>query len=265
MTGTIPILMYHSISSEAAPGFKPFCVSPADFEAHVRHIRDAGYAPLTVGQLVAAWNAGAPAALPAKPIVLTFDDGFRDFHQAALPILAKYNVPATLYVTTGYVGKTSAWLASLGEGSRALLSWTELAEIYRAGIEIGAHSVTHPALDLLPAEQARNEIRDSKKSIEDKLATRIGSFAYPFGFFSRATRDFVAEAGYTSACAVRYRMSTPDESRYLLSRLIVRNGTGIGTFAQLIDGRGPIMRSFIDQARSEVWRIVRQRRLEATS
>ena len=91
-----PILMYHSISSNQSRQFQSFSVSPACFEEHLRYIRSEGYSPLTVSELVRALESPKPI-LPRRPIALTFDDGFADFYESALPILDRYGVTATLY------------------------------------------------------------------------------------------------------------------------------------------------------------------------
>src|SRR5690242_1592215 len=91
----IPILMYHSISISGNAKFKQFTVSPAVFAQQMAYLHDAGYTPLTVSQFVQARTR--PIDLPARPVVLTFDDGFADFFTAALPVLQHYHFVATLY------------------------------------------------------------------------------------------------------------------------------------------------------------------------
>src|SRR3954449_3067340 len=123
----VPILMYHSIAREAGRRFRPFVVAPEQFAEQIAYLDQAGYTPLTVSELVRAW-AYRGIGLPTRPVVVTFDDGFADFHTAALPVLARYGFSATLYVATGYIGDTSRWLAAEGEGERPMLTWAQLAE-----------------------------------------------------------------------------------------------------------------------------------------
>src|SRR5437764_272682 len=101
-TQRVPILMYHSIADEASRAFRPFAVPPALFADQMAYLAQNGYTPLTVTRLVQTWAGGGE--LPARPIVLTFDDGFADFHTHALPVLYRYGFTATLYVTTGFIG-----------------------------------------------------------------------------------------------------------------------------------------------------------------
>jgi peptidoglycan/xylan/chitin deacetylase (PgdA/CDA1 family) len=252
----IPILMYHSISDGCAPRFRRFAVSPHAFRAHARFLSAHGFQSLTVSELVAALDG--EAALPAKPVVLTFDDGFADFHEAALPILVEFGLTATLYVVSGRVGRTSSWLAGIGEGERRLVGWEQLDEISRSGIEIGAHSVTHAALDLLPLEAAKEEIAVSKRDLEDRLGTRIASFAYPFGYHNGDVRGLVEDQGYASACAVRYAMSSPADDRFALARHIALDGWDRETLSGVLAGHPPMLPNFYDQTRSSAWRAVRQ-------
>ena len=201
----------------------------------------------------AAWRA-AKRSSPLRVVVLTFDDGFADFHEQALPALAKFGATATLYVTTGHVGGTSTWLSRIGEGNRRLLSWPQIEECHRAGIEIGGHSIHHPALDLLPPAELRKEIFGCKRSIEDRLQISARSFAYPFGYVSRRARATVIEAGFESACAVRYAQSGVEDDPFRLSRLIARGDCSARDLIGLLKaGVGALS----DRLRSGVWRGLR--------
>jgi peptidoglycan/xylan/chitin deacetylase (PgdA/CDA1 family) len=252
----IPILTYHSISVHAARQFRPFAVSPARFEAHLQAIRADGYSPITVSTLAHIMQR-CGAGLPDKPVVLTFDDGFADFLHEALPLLTAYNVPATLFMVSGLSGSSSRWLLKAGEGERPLLTWAELQEISRQGIEIGAHSVTHPKLDMIPLRHACAEIRDSKVAIEDRLGVEVRSFAYPYGFYNAAVRELVAEAGYSCACAVRYATSSIHDDRFALARHIVAHDTSGEDLSALLAGRSPLLPIMRNRARSAAWKIVR--------
>jgi len=243
--------MYHSISRSSTPPFRPFTVTPEDFEAQLAHIAEQGWQTVTVTQFLTQ-------PLPPKPVVLTFDDGFADFYSAALPLLQRYGCTATLYVTTGFVGGTSRWLAGAGEGDRPMLSWAQIADIGKSGIEIGAHSHTHLALDKLPPDPMREEIFRPKHLLEDQLQQTVASFAYPFGYHSRAVRQMVRDAGYSSACAVRYAFSSPRDDPFTLARHIVRRDTRIDQFSAIIAGHPPLFPLMIDRIRSGMWMVVRR-------
>ena len=229
----IPILMYHSISEKAGPKFKEFTVPEALFARQVEYLHQQAYTPMTVSQLVQARSQGS---LPAKPVVLTFDDAFLDFYTAALPILTRYSFPATLYVPTTYVNGTSRWMQRSGEGSRPIVSWEQLREISKSGIECGAHSQTHPQLDLLPLAVAKKEITESKIILEEHLGEQVLSFAYPYGYHTSAVKRIVRDAGYTSACAVKNALTTETTDLFALARILVDPTTDTDAFAALLEG-----------------------------
>jgi peptidoglycan/xylan/chitin deacetylase (PgdA/CDA1 family) len=252
----IPILMYHSVSDACAPRFRRFAVRPATFEAQMRYLSEQGFTTLTISDLIEAMSGRV--AMPRKPVVVTFDDGFADFYEAALPVLQQYGQTATLYVVSGAVGKTSTWLDSIGGGARPMVSWSNLIEIQKCGIEIGAHTVTHAALDLLPTAAVKDEIANSKRMLEDGLGRPVVSFAYPFGYQNATVRDVVKAEGYSSACAVQYRMCVPHDDPFALPRHIALDGWDNKTFAAVLEGRPQRFPNFLDRTRSHAWRAARR-------
>jgi len=251
----IPILMYHSVSNKVAPRFSKFAVTPQSFEAQLAYLQQSGYHSLTVSQMLQQVDTSATPE--PKPVLLTFDDGFADFYEAAFPLLKKYNMVATLYIVTGAVGGTSHWLASEGEGQRPIVTWKQVRDLAANGVECGAHTHTHPPLDRLPRASARDEISRSKQALEDHLGQGVNSFAYPFGYFDDAVQEMVQSTGYLSACAVNYRMSSCHDDRFALSRYIVAGGLGLDAFAAILKGGFHIQIN--SRIRAEVWRIVRHR------
>lgn len=251
----IPILMYHSISENAGPKFREFTVPEALFARQVEYLHQQAYTPMTVSQLVQAQSQGS---LPAKPVILTFDDAFLDFYTAALPILTRYNFPATLYVPTTYVNGTSRWMQKSGEGSRPIASWEQLREISKSGIECGAHSQTHPQLDLLPLAAAKKEIVQSKNILEEHLGEKVLSFAYPYGYHTSAVKRIVREAGYTSACAVKNALSTEKTDPFALARILVDPTADVDAFAALLEGHDKRVRTAVyTRPLIPAWRLAR--------
>jgi peptidoglycan/xylan/chitin deacetylase (PgdA/CDA1 family) len=252
--------MYHSISYQASTKFAQFVVSPVLFAAQVAYLHQRGYTAMTVTQLIQAITQGG--TLPERSIALTFDDGFADFLAEALPILQRYNVPATLYVTTAFVDGTSQWLKREGEAQRPMLTWQQLREVSGRGIECGAHSHTHPQLDTLSKAVSHNEIVTSKSLLEQQLGQTVSSFAYPFGYYTATTQELVQAAGYTSACAVKHAMSSETTNPFALARLMVNADTDIEAFEALLTNHNPSIATTVDtvykRMRTPVWQFARR-------
>ena len=251
----VPILMYHSLSDQAQPRFRKFALSPALFAAQMAYLKQRHYTTLTVSQYVSAIGAGV--ALPESVVVLTFDDGFADFYTEALPILQQHDFTATLYISTAFVDGMSRFLQREGEADRPMLTWGQLIDIDRSGIECGAHSHRHVQLDVLPLAVVRDELTRCKQVLEGKLSKGIDSFAYPYGYYRPAVRRLVQAAGYSSACAVKYRLSLAADDVFALPRLIVPANTRVEQFDQLLSGRGPQLEPAYERARALAWRWAR--------
>ncbi len=254
----IPILMYHSISQPAEsadPGFKALCVPPTLFETQIDYLYRNGYTFLNVTQLVDALNG--KAALPERPVVLTFDDGYADFYHHALPILSRYQITATLYIATAFVERTSLWLRWKEETGHPVLTWNQIVEISKSEIECGAHTHSHPKLDMLPLAMARDEIKRSKDLIEEHLNQQVTSFAYPYGFYTVGVRRVVKETGFTSACAVNDVMCSNKADHFALDRLMVLPSMDVNALDILLTQQGSLqLRRIYVHTRFSVRRIL---------
>ena len=231
----VPILMYHSISSQASPRLRKSTVAPHLFAGHMAYLAEHYYTSITVTQFVKALT-GPKLGLPERPVILTFDDGFVDFYTDVLPILQHYNFIATLYITTAFVG-AKHWLKYEDGLTKPMLNWDQIAEISAAGIECGAHSHSHPQLDTLPEVVARDEIMHCKRVLEEQLGREVSSFSYPFGHYTPAVRQWVRAAGYSSACSVKNAISSTVDDPFSLARLMVTADTSVDNFATMLTDR----------------------------
>lgn len=247
----VPVLMYHEIAEVSESGSR-LAVSPASFAAQLGYLRSAGFTAITAGELLAAW-AGGTGKLPDRPVVLTFDDGYEDFHSRAMPLLAQYGCTATLFVTTGWLQDADMRL----EAADRMLNRTQLAEVAAAGVEIGAHTRRHPQLDQLPGPQVRRELCTSKQWLEDKLGLPVPGLAYPFGYSSAGVREVAREAGYGYACAVSNKTAGPASDLLRLPRLTVRQATTMPAFRRLAAGQAT-MGLLEDRALTKSWAGVRR-------
>ena len=213
MPPTRAILTYHSLDASGAV----VSLRPEIFRQHIRSLLVQGIAVVSLEDIL-----GPRRSEETQPAVaLTFDDGFADFSPQAFPWLLQYAFPATVFLVSGYCGKTNDWPSQPpGLGGRALLGWSEIEELSRQGIEFGAHSVTHPDLTRLPLAAAREEILSSRKQIEDRVGRPVKAFAYPYGAESRPLRELVAEH-FNRGCSTRLGYLRPDSPRESLERIDV--------------------------------------------
>jgi peptidoglycan/xylan/chitin deacetylase (PgdA/CDA1 family) len=226
-------------------------VRPRNFAEHVRWLADSGYAGVTVDQLLRA-DIGR---LPDRTVVLTFDDGFADFLHTALPILQRAGLPATLYMTTGLLtGSPSARRRVPGR----TLDAPGLRAVAAAGVQVGAHSHTHPQLDILPAARTWSEIVGSRAVLEDTLGGPVSSFAYPYGYSSPAVRRAVAKAGFASAVRVGNARTHAADDRYALARVMVERGYGLDWLAGIVSGSSAPLSPRRERLRTRAWRVYRR-------
>ena len=252
----IPILLYHAVADDVDGPSAPWVVSPAEFADHLDAVAGTGARPITVAALADLLASGSD--IPPGTIAITFDDGFADMATGALPALAAHGWPATLFVTTGAIDATATWMP---DDHRPMLSWSAIADLADANVEIGAHTVHHPELDTIAREDARSEIRCSRADLEDHLGRPVVSFAYPHGYHDRHVRRLAIDAGFSSASAVKHAFSSYLDDRFALSRVMVRRGDDASTVARWARGQGLRTSTGGGGApASVVWRQVRRAR-----
>jgi peptidoglycan/xylan/chitin deacetylase (PgdA/CDA1 family) len=252
---TVPVLLYHSVCTDPAPLMREWAITPEVFREHLEFLAAEGYESLTVTDYVRRLLAPKPS-LPERLVVITFDDGFADFTTGAAPALADTGMAATLYVSTAYVGETSTWLGP--DGEQPMLSWAAIADLAAQGIEIGAHSHQHRALDELDRATAQIEIVQSKQLLEEQLGALIESFAYPHGYHTRAIKDMVRFAGFSSACGVKHALSGPGDDPYGIARIMVPGDATVEELDRLMRGLSRAPRR--ERLQTKAWRAVRRAR-----
>jgi peptidoglycan/xylan/chitin deacetylase (PgdA/CDA1 family) len=251
----IPILLYHSISNDPSRHVRPFTVTVEAFRQQLDLIADSGRTSVSVSTLV--HGLSKRAHMPERPIVITFDDGFADFADIALDALIERGLSATLYVTTGFLSGRPH-LAVVRPFDDRMLSWAQLREVASRGVEIGAHTHSHPQLDTLSRQDAWREITKCKSLLETELGAPVISFAYPHGYSSHGVRQLVRVAGYQSACGVTNALSSMTDDPFALARLTVQADTGLEQFANWIHGRGARRASLDESLATRTWRLCRR-------
>ena len=226
---------YHGVDAVPADADpENLCVRPDRFRGQLELLLGAGFELVTVAELAERAAGGVP---PPGLASLSFDDGLEDNHRVVLPILRELGVAATVYVTTGFIGRPNPWL---GAPSRYLTA-DELRELHRAGFELGAHTVTHPDLATLPEEECEREVRDSVAALEAITGEPVRTFAYPFCTYGDAALAAVRRAGLLAAVTCEGR---GDWSPHTMRRAVITGRDGTPSFvAKLWDVYQPLYAS----------------------
>jgi peptidoglycan/xylan/chitin deacetylase (PgdA/CDA1 family) len=225
----VPVLMYHHVGNVDEENLKPdavaldLTVSPGDFESQVKYFKDLGYESITVQQLYNSLVNGTK--LPAKPIVFSFDDGYKDVFTNAVPILRKY----------GYSGSFAIATELLGRPSYAV--WDDVLAAQSAGEEIISHTENH--LDLSSTKYSdddlRREIDGSKKILEEKLGHSVDFFVFPYGKYDSHVLDMVKSAGYKMAFTTAYGQDMKIDSLLTEPRVRVHGQDGLEKLKKLFE------------------------------
>ena len=223
----VPVLLYHKVGAEPSSWVAPYTVTAPTLARHLDLVLESGRAPITLSQLGDGLSGTSP--LPDHPVVVTFDDGYADTLTTAAPLLLERGIPATVYVTAGFVGDVSP-------GGDHMLDWDQVRELAGLGMELGAHSMTHPQLDLLGPDRARREVVDSRHEIQDATGQPTRSFAYPHGYSNPRVRRLVEQAGFDSACSVKNALAGPPDTAFSLSRLMLTHDTPDAEVTTWLDG-----------------------------
>lgn len=182
------ILTFHSISDNNQDSW---AVSPSTFELEMRWLAKKGYRGVSLKKFYNNVGQG-------KVVVLTFDDGYKNFFDTAMPILNMLNFSATVFILAKLIGDVGRWRKKELQSS-ALLDWDEIHGAIDAGHEIGSHGLSHPNYFHLSTEGLKQEIAGSKKIIEGNIKAPVVSFAYPYNIYNKQILGIVKEAGYKYA------------------------------------------------------------------
>ena len=211
----VPVLMYHRVEARDTPVADT--VSPRNFDRQMRFLAERGYVPIGLDELVAGTRAGR--RFSRRSVVVTFDDGYDNNFSEAYPVLKKYAIPATIFISPSFVGK---------EG---FMSWPQILAMQEGGIAFGSHGMTQAYLPDCTPRELSYEINDSKRVLQKNLKTEVKQFAYPVGGFSDKIKNAMRQAGYEAALATnrgydrmnrdvfeinRVRLSDKDNTDFIL-------------------------------------------------
>ncbi|MCS6882874.1 MAG: polysaccharide deacetylase family protein [Oscillochloridaceae bacterium] len=217
----VPILMYHyvrHVDRAADPLGFSLSVTPEQLDAQLGWLKAAGYETVRMDALAACMRGAGPC--PLRAVALTFDDGYADAFTAALPILRRHGFVATFYIVSGFVGQPG------------YMNWGEIRALRDAGMEIGAHSISHPDLTGLGLEEIRAQVGQSGAVIAAEIGQPVLSFCYPGGRFNDTVVAVTREAGYTSATTTI--QDGPQSDPFTLPRLRISGDTTLEGFQWMV-------------------------------
>ena len=182
----LPVLMYDHVGPSKPGTFPEWTISPSRFERQMRCLARCGYTGIRPADWIKWRREGK--GLPDKPVLLTFDDGFADLAEYALPVLRRYGLGAVVFIVTGQVGGTNTWDEAQGSATHRLLTAEQIRYWATQGIEFGSHGKTHTDLTTLSAEELTKEVVGSRDDLAKLLGCPLTSFAYPFGRYNQEVK-----------------------------------------------------------------------------
>ena len=236
----VPMLMYHDVEAATADAPLPeLHVDEDDFRDQMKWLADNGYTGVTMEQVADAWYHHG--VLPKKPVVISFDDGFKSHYTVALPELQKLGWPGVINLQA---------YAPKGLPDDAPLAPDRVKALLAAGWELASHSITHPDLTTVDGEQLASEVEKSKRGLERQFGVKINHFCYPAGQYDDAVAKEVKKAGYTTASSVEPGLASPDEP-YDLNRIRINASDGLSGFIASMQAAGASRRTVLKESGSQ--------------
>jgi len=212
MSYSLPILTFHSLDLHSSETSFP----PSVFKRRIVKLHEYEYRTVSLIDVVEYLLQAK--SFPDKTLVITFDDGYVSVFDEAYPVLLEYGMPATIFLTVGEMGASRLSDRLPSREGQSMLSWGQIREMKKNGIDIGAHTVTHADLTSLPVERVEEEILDSKSIIEDALSAPVNCFAYPFGRYDEPSREIVKRY-FDCACTDQFGLVKRGCDPYTLNRI----------------------------------------------
>jgi peptidoglycan/xylan/chitin deacetylase (PgdA/CDA1 family) len=230
--------MYHAIAEKDESRIRAYyrtTTTPRAFATQMEYLHHNGYQ--TCNPVHAAALLQSDIGKAVKHVVITFDDGYRDFYQEAFPVLNRFGFTATVFLPTAYIGDSAQQFKG-----QDCLTWSEVRELQKYGISFGSHTATHPQLRSLDKDALKEEIVSSKRSIEEKTGCAVDSFAYPYAFpqteteFKKVLRELLFRAEYQSGVCTIVGRAKCSSDRFFMERLPMNSFDDTALFQAKLDG-----------------------------
>ncbi len=213
----VPILAYHYFGAAPAASPDPYLyISGKSLNHQLRALRDIGYSSASLSEVASACQQNR--VLTGK-VAITIDDGAKNFFEGGMSSLNEHGFRAIQFLVAGQIGGVNDWDAKHGHPLVPLMDSGQIREWLAEGHEIGSHSMTHRNLSNLGEPEARRQILDSKKKLEDLFGIPIRHFCYPHGRANAISEALVEEAGYETACTTRFGVNGPGQNLNALHRI----------------------------------------------
>jgi peptidoglycan/xylan/chitin deacetylase (PgdA/CDA1 family) len=218
----IPILMYHQIDAPPPRGtpLRGLIVAPSSFKWQMGMLRLMGYRGVSMRDL----EPYLRGKKQGKVVGITFDDGYQNNVQHALPILKHYGFTATCYGVSQEIGGTNRWDQDIVT-TKALMNRDDWQRWHAAGMDIGSHTQNHVKLTELPDTEARAQITRSRSELEEALGCEVRHFCYPYGWFRPEHAAMARAAGYLTATTTQRGRVRPGDDAYTLKRIMIARAT----------------------------------------
>ena len=222
----VPILMYHRLGGPRPESIVPgHYVPPTLFERQLRLLRLLKTTTVGLDEMQDAFEGRA--ALPKRPVAITFDDGYESFHTLGVPSLRRMGMSATVFLVSAHLGGKNEWDLAKGDVEEGLMSLVQIRDAEAHGMRFGAHTRHHAELTTLSEEAAQDEIRGSKEDLETALGHSVDYFCYPYGATNDAVRAMVREAGFRGATGTRLHGNDHSTDPFAWGRINVRENTTV--------------------------------------
>lgn len=227
----VKVLMYHRLTDaeEARANDHWTTVPQQSFREHLKILESFNFTAITFNDL--RLHILEEIELPKKPVIITFDDAYKDFYELGYPLLKEFGMRAVIFALGDRSIKENSWDDPGKIPLAPLMNDEELQYLHNEGFEIGAHSCTHPKLTEIPIEEAEREIVESKVALEKLLNTRVHSFCYPYGLENEKIHEIVKDAGFDFGCTVYNGPTNFGQSLFNIHRITIKNNMGAFGFA----------------------------------